>query len=107
MAFSEKKGQKDETTWFRCVWMNGGNAGILSYLDKGSLVSVVGHLQKPKVFQKRDGSNDVDLSIFVTDVNFLPSLKPTEKAEYAQSASVHTPQNDGALTENTPDYILF
>ncbi len=108
MAYSEKKGQQEETTWFRCVWMNGANAGILSFLDKGSLVSVVGRLQKPKVFQKKDGSSDVDLTIFVNDVNFLPSSKPTtEKKEYAQSASVHAPQNGTASTEGQQEELPF
>ncbi len=28
LAFSEKKGQKEETTWYRCMLMNGDNSAI-------------------------------------------------------------------------------
>ncbi len=90
LAFSEKKGQKEETTWYRCMWMHGDNSSIATYLDKGSSVSVVGRLQKPKVYTNRNGNHEIDLTIFVSDVNFLPSSKPAEKGEYAASMSIHS-----------------
>jgi single-strand DNA-binding protein len=101
MAHSEKKGEKEETVWYRCLWLNGENNGLVSYLDKGSLVSVIGKLQKPRVFQRKDGSSDVDLTVFVTDVSFLPSSK-TDRVEYAASASVHAPEGKDLPKDELP-----
>jgi single-strand DNA-binding protein len=90
VAHSEKRGEKEETVWYRCLWINWEKNGLVSYLEKGSLVSVIGKLQKPKAFQRKDGSSDVDLTVFVNDVSFLPSSK-ADRVEYASSASVHAP----------------
>lgn len=89
VAYSEKRGQNEETTWYKCMWMNGDTSSIVRYLDKGSSISVVGRLQKPKVYENKNGKHEVDLSIFVSDVSFLPTSKPAEQGGYASSVSVH------------------
>jgi single-strand DNA-binding protein len=80
VALSEKRGGKEETTWFKCIWMNAEGSTILNFLDKGSLVQITGTLLKPKAFQKKDGSYDVDLTIMVHAVNFLPISKQSDPA---------------------------
>ena len=103
VAESEKNGQKEETIWYKCMWMNPANTGILSFLDKGSAISISGRLRKPKVFQRRDGSADVDITVFVTDVSFLPTNRQNEQASYKSSASIHdTPATaaPGTIDEN-------
>ncbi len=98
LACSEKREGKEDTTWFRCLWMN-ENASIIPHLDKGSGVCVVGRLQKPKPYQRKDGAWDVSLTVFVTDISFLPSNKPPEQssqqAQYAASASVFSSPQPG------------
>lgn len=102
VAHSEKK---DETIWFKCLWMS-ANSGIVQHLDKGSAVCVIGRLQKPKTFQRRDGSWDSECTIFVSDVSFLPSNKPldqtTQSRVYASSVSIN-PAN-GQMSDIPPEF---
>jgi len=94
IAFSEgKKNGEGETTWYNCLWMSAEGNKILDYLDKGSLIQVTGTLLKPKPYQKKDGTYDVNLSVMVHAVNFLPSSSPKtnergQQTEYVKEASV-------------------
>lgn len=78
---------KSETTWFRCTWLS-PTSSIVPHLDKGSAVSVTGRLSKPTAYAKKDGSYDVNLSVMVSDISFLPTNKGPEEAKYAESASL-------------------
>lgn len=53
IALSDKRGGKEETTWYKCIWMNAENSGIIQFLDKGSLVQITGTLLKPKSFKRK------------------------------------------------------
>ena len=94
VAHSEKK---DETIWFKCLWMN-ANSGIIQHLDKGSAVCVIGRLQKPKAFQRRDGSWDSECTVFVTDVSFLPSNKPADQTTQSRVYAPSIPLNPANFT---------
>jgi len=91
IAESIKSGSRDEAIWYKCVWINPANTGILGFLDKGSGVCMTGRLQKPKPFQRRDGTVDVDMTIFVTDVSFLPVNRHQEASQYKDSTMGNEP----------------
>lgn len=84
LEFTIGSGTKEEVVWYRCCWFN-PNPNVFVHLDKGSAISVTGKLSKPKVYQKKDGTHDVNLSVMVSDLSFLPTNKA---GEVKQSASV-------------------
>ncbi len=51
----------------------------------------------------KDCNHEIDLTIFVSDVNFLPSSESAEKGEYVASMSTHS----GAQEKNEEDGIPF
>lgn len=63
--------KQKQTTWWRCsAW--GKLAEICNaYLEKGSLVFLVGELSEPKPYQRNDGTYAASLDVRATTVKFL------------------------------------
>ena len=104
VAATEKRQDKEYTTWFRItVW---GKQGELcnEYLRKGSQVYVEGRLRQEE-YTDRDGQKRTSLEVNATDVQFLGKKDGGDGAEprrQAQSAAHEYQKNPTAKSDTVP-----
>jgi len=80
--------KKDDTQWFRCVvWPDRILAlkKFVQWIKKGSMICVDGRLEKPAVFQTKNGDRGVNLTVTVTDLSFVPGKKKDESNQSQQN----------------------
>lgn len=96
MTFSiAVKMKKDDTQWFRCnVWSDRMESlqRFKQWLKKGSMICVDGRLEKPSIYQGKNGDT-VNMSVSVTDLNFVPGKKEDD------ARSVHTHVDTGSIQQ--------
>lgn len=73
--------KQKQTTWWRCsAW--GKLAEICNaYLEKGSLVFLVGELSEPKPYQRREGTWAASLEMTVREMKMLSKAENEGEAE--------------------------
>ena len=72
VATNSRRGDTDETIWWRVsVWGESFDK-MISFLKKGSAIIVFGDMQKPEIFNNREGKPQVSLNITATDIQFSP-----------------------------------
>jgi single-strand DNA-binding protein len=72
VATNVRKGGRDETVWWRVSLWGDRWDKLLSYLTKGTGVIVIGEMQKPEIFNNRDGQPQVSLDIRGELLRFSP-----------------------------------
>lgn len=63
-----------KTVWFRITCWRKLAEVVSKYVKKGMLVLVVGELEEPKPYQKKDGSYAASLDITASSVKFLSKV---------------------------------
>lgn len=91
VATSYKRGDKDETTWFRVTVWNKQAESCNQYLSKGSKVLVEGRLKSgndgsPTTYQRKDGTWAASYELFADNVRFLSGKDDTVRS-YADDTS--------------------
>ena len=95
--------KKEETQWFRClIWPDRMPAfeKMLKWIKKGSMVWVDGRLEKPTIYQSKNGDNGISLSVTVTDINFVPGNTKSD-ANKRQDMEISQGQGKSAFEEET------
>lgn len=82
VASSEKRGDKEDTTWVDCVAFEELAEAICGDLNKGMRVVVSGRIAMEK-FEKRDGSNGFSLRMMVNDIGLM--IRPKTKKSPSKS----------------------
>lgn len=88
VATTQKYKDKEETTWFTVsVWGNQAES-CATYLDKGSMVLVVGRLKpgsdgNPRLYQKKDGTTGASFELTADTVKFAGSKNGSESSQPA------------------------
>ncbi len=78
VAARVRKGKQEDTIWWRVtVW---GENKMVDYLKKGSAVMVVGELQKPEIFNDREGKPQISMNVTAIHLMFSPFGKGGEKS---------------------------
>lgn len=86
LAVNSKENKEEVTQWYNINCWEETHASILFFIKKGSLITVIGDLKNPRVYQKKDGSHSVDMSVNCHSISFLPSKKSeTEKKQENES----------------------
>lgn len=111
VAVRTRRGQNDDTIWYRVTIWGDQFDKMMPYLKKGSAVMVVGELHKPEIFNDREGKPQVSLELTAIHVQFSPFGKSTGSGSQQQSTSEvsHGPSAPfGALPDSTPNpYMGF
>jgi len=81
---------KDEVIWWRCTIFGNTCEKILPHLKKGSSVIIHGKQKKPKIFDRKDGTQDVSCEMIVSSIDFLPGNK-SDKNEQDQGQPKQQP----------------
>jgi single-strand DNA-binding protein len=104
VATKTRKGGQDETIWWRATIWGEQFDKMVSFLKKGSSVVVFGEMQKPDIFNDRDGKPQVSMEITVASVQFSPFGKSDK-----EGGSTGAPQQQqapsapfGALHDSAP-----
>lgn len=87
--------QQQETLWFRITaWQKTAELAA-QYLTKGQKALIVGEMQKPRVWQARDGEHRCELEVRAQKVRFM-----TSKAEANQNYPAGTGQTTAPGAQN-------
>ncbi len=80
----------DETDWLNIVTFGNVAENCAQYLDKGSLVGIVGRVQS-RTWQTSDGQRRYAVEINARNVQFLESRREAERRRGAQQQPAATP----------------
>ncbi len=72
IAANSRKSGKDETIWWRVTIWGDRFDRMLSYLKKGSGIIVIGEMNKPEVYNDRNGNPQVSLELTAEVIRFSP-----------------------------------
>lgn len=93
IACRSRKGNKDETVWWRVsVWGEEFDR-MMPYFKKGSPIIVMGEMDKPEIFTDKEGKPQVSLSMKASNLMFSPFGKP----DSGQESSTPQAKNDMAF----------
>ncbi len=76
VACRTRKGQTEDTIWWRVTIWGEQYDKMLPYLKKGSPIVVAGEVHKPEIFTDRDGKPQASMEITASYVQFSPFGKP-------------------------------
>lgn len=85
VATNIRRSGKDETIWYRVTIWGDKYDKMLPYLKKGSAVMIVGRLDKPEIYNDREGRPQVSLNVTADIVEFPPFGRPDGKQEGGSS----------------------
>ncbi|MCH9612529.1 MAG: Single-stranded DNA-binding protein [Chlamydiia bacterium] len=72
VACNSRRSGKDETTWWKVTVWGEHLDKIISFLKKGSSVIITGELQKPEIYNDREGNPQVSLNLTANNISFSP-----------------------------------
>lgn len=72
VATNSRKGGQDVTIWWRATIWGEQFDKMLPFFKKGSAVMIQGELQKPEIFNDREGKPQISLELTVTNLHFAP-----------------------------------
>ena len=76
VATNSRKGGQDVTIWWRVTIWDEQFKNLIPHLKKGSAVVVFGEVQKPEIFNDREGKPQVSMDITAIHLQFSPFGKP-------------------------------
>lgn len=76
VACRTRKGQTEDTIWWRVTIWGEQYDKMIPYLKKGSPIVVAGELHKPEIFTDRDGKPQASMEITASYIQFSPFGKP-------------------------------
>lgn len=85
VATTDKRRDKETTTWFRCTLFGKQAEAVAQYLTKGKLVFVEGQLRQEE-YTNKDGQTKTSLEVNVTSLQLLGGKDDTPRAEAARPA---------------------
>ena len=72
VATNQRRGGNDETTWWRITIWGEQFDKMIPYLKKGSPIIVHGELQKPEIYNGKDGNPQISLNVTAQSLSFSP-----------------------------------
>lgn len=72
VATNSRRGNKDETIWWRVTLWGDRFDKLLPYLKKGSSLIIIGEMSKPEIYVDKEGNSQVTLNITAEIIRFSP-----------------------------------
>ena len=76
VATRSRKGGADVTIWWRVTIWGEQFDKMIPHLKKGSPIVAFGEMQKPEIFNDREGKPQISLEIWASNIQFSPFGKP-------------------------------
>lgn len=105
---NHRRGENQETTWWRASFWGDKHEKILPYLKKGSCIIVTGSLTKPPNTYVKDGRTYVSaLEISADMIQFAPGKKDEAQEQKPQAQSAPHVYKTSAASEPEDDGLPF
>lgn len=108
LAARTRKGQNDDTIWWRVTVWGDQYDKMVPYLKKGSGVIVTGEVQKPEIFNDREGKPQISLDVTAFHIQFSPFGRPASAQGQTggyQAAGAQAPHSSPyAAGQSSSDY---
>lgn len=85
VATRVRRGQNDDTIWWRVTIWDERYEKMIPHLKKGSAVMVTGELHKPEIFNDREGKPQVSMELTAVHVQFSPFGRPQGQSDASSS----------------------
>jgi single-strand DNA-binding protein len=107
VATRTRKGQAEDTIWWRVTIWGEQYDKMIPYFKKGSPIVVAGELQKPEIFNDREGKPQTSMEITASYIQFSPFGKGSsgQSAETTAESSFQPPQKASSVP--TPPFGSF
>lgn len=92
LATNVRKGGKDETVWWRVTIWGERYDKMLPYLKKGTALIVVGEMNKPEIWNDKEGRPQVGLELTAEIIRFSPFGGNGERSQ--EQGANNTAQNN-------------
>lgn len=89
VACNNRRGNKDETVWWKVTIWGEQFDKMISYLKKGSPIMVFGELSKPEIYTDKEGRPQVSLNLTATSLQFSPFGRSQDNKTQATESSAH------------------
>lgn len=98
VACRTRRGQKEDTIWWRVTLWGEQFDKMIPHLKKGSGVMVFGELHKPEIFNDREGKPQASMEITALQVQFSPFGRPQgqQGGQSTHSESAHAQETPPA-----------
>lgn len=105
VATNARRGNTDETIWWRVTIWGEQFDKMISYMKKGSAIVVFGDMQKPEIFTDRDGKPQISMNITASSIQFSPFGKPDRAQQDGPGAHQHQESSTTApINASAPAY---
>lgn len=88
VATRSRKANADVTIWWRVTIWGEQFDKMIPHLKKGSPIVAFGELQKPEIFNDREGKPQISLEIWASNIQFSPFGKPEQREGAAPAGPV-------------------
>lgn len=72
VACNNRRGGKEETTWWKVTVWGEQFDKMIAYLKKGSPVMAFGELSKPEIYTDKEGKPQISLNLTASSLQFSP-----------------------------------
>ena len=103
VATRTRKGQADDTIWWRVTIWGDQYDKMIPYFKKGSPIVVAGELQKPDIFNDREGKPQISMEITASYIQFSPFGKPNTP----QASEGAEPAIQKTMSASSPPFGSF
>jgi single-strand DNA-binding protein len=103
VATKTRKGQADDTIWWRVTIWGDQYEKMLPYFKKGSPIVVAGELHKPEIFNDREGKPQCSMEITASFIQFSPFGKPNSQQGTDGGEAAHTQK----MSAGSPPFGTF
>ena len=104
VATSVRKAGKEETVWWRVTVWGDRFDKMISFLDKGSAVIIMGEMNKPEIWTDKEGRPQVTLEITADILKFSPFGNPDKSAQEQTGSSYSQNRSDSSQGSSDSDY---
>lgn len=95
VATNVRRGNRDETIWWRVTLWGDRFDKMLPYLKKGSAIIVVGEFSRAEIYTDREGKQQVSLDIRAEFIRFNPFPRGERTGQEQQSTGAAYSGNAG------------
>ena len=105
VATRTRKGQVDDTLWWRVTIWGDQYDKMLTYFKKGSAIIVAGELQKPDIFNDREGNPQISMDLTAAYIQFNPFGKSGgSPSGEGNDSSYQAPQGQKNMAVASPPF---
>ncbi len=100
LATKTRKGNTDDTMWWRVTIWGDQYDNMVPYLKKGSPLLVFGEMSKPEIYTDKNGQPQISLGITASSISFSPFGRG-EKGPSQQQEPMQSMQGNNKPTSNS------